>query len=108
MTVDPVRPADVVEHNGQKFYFCSRGCAAKFRRDPEQYLKPRELVQIGGAAAPQRSQSIPHSPTPSPQSPTQYTCPMHPEIAAGQARLLPDLRHGAGTVGADRGRRNQS
>jgi len=53
----------VAEHEGQKHYFCSAKCKAKFLAAPLTYLS--------GAPA-----------TPAPAMPegTIYTCPMHPEI----------------------------
>jgi Cu+-exporting ATPase len=63
MTVDPARAAGHVEHEGTTYYFCSKGCVAKFSADPARFL----------AARPE--------PPASPQPPaTSYTCPMHPEI----------------------------
>ena len=29
-----------VSHAGNKYFFCSAGCAAKFAADPEKYLHP--------------------------------------------------------------------
>jgi Cu+-exporting ATPase len=60
MTVDPQRSAGAVEHRGQKYYFCSKGCAAKFEADPTKYLQPKS--------------------TQPPAAAIEYTCPMHPEI----------------------------
>src|SRR5262247_1243151 len=54
MTVDPARAAGRVEHEGTTYYFCSKGCAAKFTADPRKYLAgAREamapaVMQIGG------------------------------------------------------------
>lgn len=31
--------AETIEHAGQKYYFCSKSCAAKFRADPNRYAK---------------------------------------------------------------------
>ena len=28
------------EHDGETFYFCSRGCLLDFQEDPEKYLDP--------------------------------------------------------------------
>jgi Cu+-exporting ATPase len=67
MKVDPLKAAASVEHEGAKTYFCSQGCAAKFRAAPEKYLKAKP------DAAPSHSQA-----NTEPQ--TEYTCPMHPEI----------------------------
>src|ERR1035437_4952908 len=67
MKVDPLKAAASVEHDGAKTYFCSQGCAAKFRAAPEKYAQPK-----------------PVSPAPHPPAKTDsnitYTCPMHPEI----------------------------
>ncbi len=79
MTVDAVRAAAMAEHAGKNYFFCSKGCAEKFRADPEKYLagKPSAqlpesapLVQLGGTkpTAPPAVKNI------------VYTCPMHPEV----------------------------
>jgi heavy metal translocating P-type ATPase len=49
-------------HDGHTHYFCSPRCLAKFKSEPDRYLKPVE------AEAP----DLPVG--------TIYTCPMHPEI----------------------------
>jgi Cu+-exporting ATPase len=66
MQVDPLTAAARVEHQGTTFYFCSEGCAAKFRADPEKYL-PRKPSPT--AAPPSKTEQQ-----------TEYVCPMHPEI----------------------------
>ena len=38
MTVDPTRAAGQLEHDGSTYYFCSKGCLAKFAVDPKKYL----------------------------------------------------------------------
>jgi Cu+-exporting ATPase len=64
MTVNPARATGTVSYQDRTYYFCSKGCAAKFQADPERYLHP--------AAQPE------------PMDPqaggTEYTCPMHPEV----------------------------
>ena len=52
-----------VVHDGTAFHFCSMGCVAKFKADPQKYLNPRPA----------------ESTAPAPEG-AQYTCPMHPEI----------------------------
>jgi len=64
MTVDPQHAAGEVEYEGHKYYFCSKGCVAKFQADPEKYLHP--------SAKPESMDAAPAG--------TEYTCPMHPEI----------------------------
>src|SRR5207247_1395500 len=62
MDVNPSTAREQVEHDGHTYFFCSSGCATKFREDPARYLAPTRTE----AAAP--------------AAPTIYTCPMHPEI----------------------------
>jgi Cu+-exporting ATPase len=70
MTVDPARAAGRVEHGGTTYYFCSKGCVAKFTADPQKYLSgtreamPHQappLMHIGGlkrtTKAPESSKS---------------------------------------------------
>src|SRR5436190_3659077 len=61
MRVDPARAAATVTHAGALRYFCSTGCAEKFRADPARY-----------------EQDAPPVPSGDPQG--IYTCPMHPEV----------------------------
>ena len=61
MNVVPGTPAGSHSHAGQTYHFCSSGCAAKFRADPDRYLKPKP-------------------PTPAAGKQVEYTCPMHPEV----------------------------
>jgi P-type Cu+ transporter len=75
MTVDPAKTPHHHEHGGTVYHFCSAGCLAKFRAEPERFLAP---------AAPR--------PAPEPAAPVTparpaaaaggavYTCPMHPEV----------------------------
>src|ERR1700724_2629540 len=38
MTVDPSRAVAKQDFRGTTYYFCSRGCAARFAKDPEKFL----------------------------------------------------------------------
>jgi len=38
MTVDPASAADTVDHDGETYHFCCRGCADSFAADPDEYL----------------------------------------------------------------------
>src|SRR5579863_7608702 len=58
MEVQPESAAASETHAGQTYYFCCKGCAAKFRAEPAKYLAPKlakatapGLVQIGQPAA---------------------------------------------------------
>ena len=37
MDVDPATAAGSSEYKGRTFYFCSRGCKAKFDANPDRY-----------------------------------------------------------------------
>ena len=55
-------PEKSAEHEGQTYYFCSKGCVTKFNADPLRYLSPNKRpVETGPVDA-------------------VYTCPMDPEI----------------------------
>jgi P-type Cu+ transporter len=63
MKVEPANAAAEVEHAGHRYFFCSKGCLARFQADPQKYAHA-------------------HAPAPKAQGATgaKYTCPMHPEI----------------------------
>ena len=55
-------PEKMATHAGTVYYFCSKGCVAKFTADPQRYLEPSSYVAPAVAAD------------------AIYTCPMDPEI----------------------------
>lgn len=61
MTVGIETAAGEYEHAGEKYYFCSKGCLAKFKSDPDSFLQPRV-----------KEEELPKD--------IEYTCPMHPQI----------------------------
>ena len=65
MTVDPAKSAGVEQFQGESFYFCGKGCAAKFHADPEKYLQPKPVA--------------PPVLTPE-EAAVEYICPMDPEV----------------------------
>jgi P-type Cu+ transporter len=70
MTVNPEKCAGSHTHKGEEYFFCGKGCLAKFSAAPDTYLGPK-MVEI---SAPKR---------------TQYTCPMHPEVIRNQPGACP-------------------
>jgi len=64
MIVDPQRAAASVVYQGETYYFCSKGCAAKFQADSEKYLHPAAVPE------PMQAEAVG----------IEYTCPMHPEV----------------------------
>ncbi|HUA17338.1 MAG TPA: heavy metal translocating P-type ATPase [Bryobacteraceae bacterium] len=74
MSVDPEKAAGKSTYHGKTYYFCSKGCVAKFEADAEKYLHP---------AAKPEPMAMPHPatrPEPAPAAAIEYTCPMHPEV----------------------------
>lgn len=65
MVVAPPKAAASAVHEGRTFYFCSKGCEAKFHAEPQKYLAPKK---------------VPQEQRPRIDSPIEYTCPMHPEV----------------------------
>jgi len=39
MQVDPEKAAGTSKFEGTTYYFCSKGCKAKFDANPQQYVK---------------------------------------------------------------------
>ncbi len=113
MTVDPAKAAATVEHRGANFYFCGQGCAAKFRSDPEKYLKPKEAAaplrpptkaeqeleyicpmdpevsKLGPGICPKCGMALEPATVTAPVTRTEYTCPMHPEIVRSEPGICP-------------------
>jgi Cu+-exporting ATPase len=85
MLVDPEKPAARIENDGTPYYFCSKGCAAKFEKEPQRYLAVHEeavkelLPRAGHDANADHAAAVPNSGSAA-GSDTRYTCPMHPEI----------------------------
>jgi Cu+-exporting ATPase len=67
MKIDPAKAAASIEYEGATFYFCSQGCAAKFRAAPEKYAQNNS----DGAPSHAATKTEPQG---------KYTCPMHPQI----------------------------
>ena len=104
MKVDPSKAAASVEHEGAKIYFCSQGCAAKFRAAPEKYAQAKaispashlpaktepqgeytcpmhpEVKQTGPGSCPKCGMALEPAAAPAPAKRSEYTCPMHPQI----------------------------
>jgi Cu+-exporting ATPase len=103
MKVDPAKAAATVMHEGAAFYFCSKGCAAKFQTEPGRYLQPKtneisrlstreeerteyicpmdpEVSQMGPGSCPKCGMALEPAMLKAPPTRMEYTCPMHPKI----------------------------
>jgi len=76
MKVDPAKAAGTEEFAGKTYYFCGKGCAAKFRADPEKYLQPRPAAPPPAVAMVSLSSIAPARGA----SAVGYVCPMDPEV----------------------------
>ena len=63
MNVEEARAAGKSVYKDKTYWFCSKGCVARFEADPERYLNPKPAPKEGGD-----------------QSKVIYTCPMDPEV----------------------------
>ena len=70
MNVDPATTPHHMHNEGQDYHFCSAGCAAKFKADPQKYVT---------GISPSHSALKMHRESAQDAQAT-YTCPMHPEI----------------------------
>src|SRR3954465_11020639 len=89
MAVTPEGAAAHVVHGSQDFYFCSKGCAAKFQQDPARYLAApgsspmgsdhgqAGLVQLGAFDVGNVSPGA------------AYVCPMDPEVRSKKPGACP-------------------
>ena len=39
MQIEPAKAAATSDYNGKTYYFCTKGCQAKFEANPERYAK---------------------------------------------------------------------
>jgi Cu+-exporting ATPase len=87
MNVDPAKAAASVEHDRKLYHFCCKGCADKFKGDPQKYLaltykrggmsaKPQTVI-IGGIAPAKPGATPIEAAAP---SGAVYVCPMCPEV----------------------------
>src|SRR5437867_447050 len=85
MMVAAEKAAAKIEHAGNRYYFCSKGCAERFSRDPEKFLAAPAVagMQHGSASAEHGAAHRPEaaaSRVTTDEKKIRYTCPMHPQI----------------------------
>jgi Cu+-exporting ATPase len=100
MTVDPARAAGHVDYQGTTYYFCSKGCVAKFSADPKKYLSgTREpmaaapapaLLTIGGLKRkPNLHSEINLQSAIGNLKSQEWICPMDPEVLSDKPGACP-------------------
>jgi P-type Cu+ transporter len=96
MTVDPPRAAGHSDYQGQTYYFCGKGCKAKFDANPEKFLAPPVVVTPVGRAL-SGSPGAPDKARPTgstslsapPVAGTTYVCPMDPDVRQSHPGACP-------------------
>ncbi len=106
MMILPEDAAGTNEHQGKTYYFCSTGCVAKFKDDPDSFLAPAlsdvtakdatpksvadveyicpmdpEIHKMGPGACPKCGMALEPAAMTAPATRTDFTCPMHPQIS---------------------------
>jgi P-type Cu+ transporter len=94
MTVDPAKAAAKIDHAGQSFYFCSKGCAQRFAQSPDKYaaatidsrkhlslpvIQSNAVANSTPVAVPNHDSSAKSAPAAASEG-VRYTCPMHPQV----------------------------
>ncbi len=72
MRIEEKSAAAVVDHAGQRYWFCATGCRDRFVASPATYIKP---ATAAASASPSAAGAV---------AGARYTCPMHPEIVRDQ------------------------
>jgi P-type Cu+ transporter len=85
MSVTPEKAAAKIEHAGETYYFCSKGCAERFSKEPEKFLAAPRLAGMAHGRAhaehdAMRQSGAAASRTMAVGEKNRYTCPMHPQI----------------------------
>lgn len=98
MSVEPLRAAAQEEHDGKNYFFCSGGCATKFRTEPAKYLsQPQSARSMNDVslALDEKAPALPvdwkHGDTRDHRQPqsAEYTCPMDSEVSQDHPGACP-------------------
>jgi Cu+-exporting ATPase len=81
MSVSPGNAAERFEHDGTEYFFCSTGCAEKFRADPARYPEKQDegAHHSDHPCCDHEAKADSAAKREGPKD-AIYTCPMHPEV----------------------------
>src|SRR5438132_4482358 len=89
MQVEPNTAAEKYEYKGQTYFFCSQNCLAKFKEDPEKFLKPQPREHPAHAHDHEHA----HASSPIPKTDraegVAYVCPMDPDVRESKPGACP-------------------
>ena len=80
MYVEPERAAGSGVYSGETYYFCSRRCLAKFKEDPEKFMKSPAAVHAAHSHGHAHEHAAPSEAKFSEVAHSVYVCPMDPEV----------------------------
>jgi len=89
MEVEPSTAAASYVHNGQTYFFCSHHCLAKFKQDPERFLKSAVAGHPAHGHERGHEHAAPRTPKADQAKGGTYVCPMDPEVRAAQPGPCP-------------------
>ena len=88
MNVEPSSAAGSHVYSGQTYYFCSPHCLAKFKEDPERFLKSVATGHVTQGHG-QSHADTPPAPKKDRAEPGTYVCPMDPEVRESKPGACP-------------------
>jgi Cu+-exporting ATPase len=94
MEVDPSSAVGKHEHSGQTYYFCSQHCLAKFKEDPDKFLKLQQHERGHGGHMQAAEPRATHTDAALQARKTEpdagvYVCPMDPEVRQSKPGACP-------------------
>jgi P-type Cu+ transporter len=89
MEVEPSNAAGSHVYNGQTYLFCSHHCLAKFKEDPDKFLKSSGPGHVAHARGHARERAAAHTPQLDKTVQGTYVCPMDPEVRESKPGACP-------------------
>jgi P-type Cu+ transporter len=89
MEVEPNNAAGKHIHNGQTYLFCSHRCLAKFKEDPEKFLKAPDPGHVAHGYEHAHADAAPQTPKGDKPEGGVYVCPMDPEVRESKPGACP-------------------
>jgi P-type Cu+ transporter len=89
MEVEPSKAAGSHVHNGKTYSFCSHHCLAKFKEDPEKFLKSSSAGHVAHGYDHARAHAAPQIPKTDKAEGGIYLCPMDPEVRESKPGVCP-------------------
>ena len=89
MEVEPSTAAASHVHNGQTYFFCSHHCLAKFKQDPEKFLKSTGAGHAAHGQEHAHAHAAPQIPKADKANDGTYICPMDSDVRESKPGACP-------------------